>query len=161
MSKIRVGILSFSDGRTSVHAGLAEYICECRTKIQTALEKTGEVEFCSSDKIVSGNGEAKEFALELKRELPDVVIFNVPIFAFPNFSLIAASVLKIPILVISNINGELPGLGGLQAACNLMRQCGYYCEKIWGNMEDEETLNRVMSFLRAGHAVTEIGRAHV
>ena len=156
MAKIRVGILSFSDGRASVHEGLSEYIAECAENIRVQLEKTGEVELCSWDKIVANNGQAKEYAQELKAELPDAVIFNVPVFAFPNFSLICASVLKLPILAISNVNGQLPGLGGLQAACNLMRQCGYYCEKVWGNIEETEVLGKVMSFLRASHAVTDM-----
>lgn len=156
MSKIRVGILSFSDGRESVHEGLAGYIRECAENIKRELEKTGEVEICGDSKIVSGNGQAKAYALELKAQLPDVVVFNVPVFAFPNFSLIAASVLQLPVLAISNVNGELPGLGGLQAACNLMRQCGYLCEKVWGNIEEKEVLERCMHFLRAAHAVTNI-----
>ncbi|RGZ00651.1 L-fucose isomerase [Clostridium sp. AM58-1XD] len=156
MSKIRVGILSFSDGRASVHEDLSGYIADCSLRIRTALEKTGEVIICGSDRTVSGNGQAREYALELKAELPDAVIFNVPVFAFPNFSLIAASVLKLPVLVISNVNGGLPGLGGLQAASSLMRQCGYYCEKVWGDIEDQNVLARCMHFLRAAHAVTDM-----
>ncbi|MEY8338545.1 L-fucose isomerase [Lachnospiraceae bacterium 62-35] len=156
MSKIRVGILSFSDGRADVHEGLSSYIAECSAKIRTELEQTGEVELCSPDRIVAGNKQAREYALELKAQLPDAVIFNVPVFAFPNFSLIAAGVLKLPVLVISNINGQLPGLGGLQAACNLMRQCGYSCEKVWGNIEDQDVLERCMHFLRAAHAAADM-----
>ena len=156
MAKIKVGVLSFSDGRQSVHEGLAPYITEVEQQIRAALQKTGEIEFTGPVRVIAGNAQAKAYALEVKAELPDAVIFNVPVFAFPNFSVIAASVLKVPILVISNINGGLPGLGGLQAACNMIRQCGYHCEKIWGNMDDPDTVQHCMHFLRAAHAVTDM-----
>lgn len=156
MAKIKVGILSFSDGRADVHAGLAPYISECEKRIRRQLEAIDEMELCDTQKIIAGNGDAKKIALKLKSSLPDVVIFNIPVFAFPNFSLISASVLELPILVASNINGALPGLGGLQAAYNLMRQCGYYCEKIWGDIEEPEILNRYLHFLRAAHAAADL-----
>ncbi len=156
MSNIKVGILSFSDGRADVHAGLAPYISECEEQIRKQLKEIDEIELCGAKNIIAGNGDAKRISLALKAELPDAVIFNVPVFAFPNLSLISASVLELPILVISNINGALPGLGGLQAACNLMRQCGYFCEKVWGSMEDPKVLNKCLHFLRAAHAAADL-----
>ena len=54
----------------------------------------------------------------------DAVILNIPVFAFPNFSVIATYFQQVPCLAIAPENGKLPGLGGLQAAVNMMRQVG-------------------------------------
>ncbi|MEA5011864.1 MAG: L-fucose isomerase [Angelakisella sp.] len=156
MRKIKVGLLSFSDGRESVHQSLCNYIDDCAKQIKAELEKTGQVDVVTASCVIAGNEDAKKYALELKAQMPDAVIFNVPVFAFPNFSLISATVLKLPILAISNVNAGLPGLGGLQAACNLINQCGYPCEKLWGDLQNAETLESAMRFLRAAYAANEL-----
>lgn len=156
MAKIRVGLLSFSDGRASVHNNLKGYIQEQADSIRKALEATGEVEILEASDIVWSNALAKKLALEVKKQLPDVLVFNVPIFAFPNFSVVSESVLRLPTVVVSNVNGSLPGLGGLQAASNMLHQCGYPCEKVWGNMDQPEVVERCMQYLRAAYAVNEL-----
>lgn len=157
MLKIKVGLLSFSDGRESVHTGLCDYIANQANTIKTELEATGEVEVIEPKSgIVWSNKLASECAKELKAQLPDVIIFNVPVFAFPNFSIISESVLQMPTLLVSNINGGLPGLGGLQAACNFLRQCGYPCEKVWGDITDTAVRESCLHFLRAAYAMNQL-----
>ncbi|MEA4932604.1 MAG: L-fucose isomerase [Lawsonibacter sp.] len=157
MSKIKVGLLSFSDGRASVHASLGDYIVQQGADIKSALEATGEIEvLLPASGTICSNGLARQCAREIKAQLPDVVVFNVPIFAFPNFSVVAESVLELPTLVLSNVNGGLPGLGGLQAASNFLRQCGYPCEKVWGNISEPDALAKCMHFLRAAYAASQL-----
>ncbi len=153
---IKVAILSVSDGRARVHESLAPYIGECATRLEQALAATGEVEVLLADRIISDPEQARTEALAVAAASPDAVILNVPVFAFPNFSLIAASLQQAPILAIAPIHGALPGLGGLQAAVNAIRQVGLSCDKVWGNIEDGKTLARVMQFLRAAHAASAL-----
>ena len=153
---IRVGILSFSDGRQRVHESLASYIREQEVRIASALEKTGEVEIVAADEIVWHPELARSQSHAIAARQPDAVILNVPVFAFPNLPVIAASLQTVPCLAIAPVNGKLPGLGGVQAASNAIRQVGRQCEKVWGNIEDEPTLTGVMQFLRAAHAATAL-----
>lgn len=153
---IRVGILSVSDGRERVHEGLRPYILECEQHLRATLAATGEVELIDGGEVIYNNAAAKEIALSLASARPDAVIINVPVFAFPNFSLIAASLQTVPCLAIAPVNGKLPGLGGLQAAVNAIRQAGMQCEKVWGNIEDPDNLKQVMAFLRAAYAATSL-----
>lgn len=153
---IKAAILSFSDGRGRVHESLEPYILACEQRIKNELEKTGEVIVETVDEVIFDSRKARELSLKLAAGNPDAVILNIPVFAFPNFSLIAASFQHVPLLAIAPVNGKLPGLGGLQAAVNLIRQMGMKCEKVWGNIEDEHTLRKVMEFLRAAHAVTTL-----
>lgn len=153
---IRVGILSFSDGRKRVHDSLLPYIKECETVIKDTLEQTGEVEVITGSEVIYhvelANSEAKAIA---GNDL-DAIILNVPVFAFPNFSTMAVHLQNVPCLAIAPVNGKLPGLGGLFAAVNLIRQTGGYCEKVWGNISEPQILRKVMTFLRASHAVSRL-----
>ncbi len=153
---IRVGLLSFSDGRQRVHESLAAYIREQEIRIASALEKTGEVEVISADEIAWHPDLARSQSRAVAARQPDAVVLNVPVFAFPNLSVIAASFQHVPCLAIAPINGKLPGLGGLQAASNAIQQVGMQCDKVWGNVEDERTIARIMHFVRAAHAATRL-----
>ena len=154
---IKVGILSFSDGRTRVHENIKNYIDECQKKIQFSLEETGEVEVYCGSKIICNAKLAKTQAVEMSSKGIDAVVLNIPVFAFPNYSVIAAYLLQtVPCIAISPVNGKMPGLGGLLAAVNAIRQVGLKCEKIWGNIENNDVLEKVMKFLRAAHAVTSL-----
>ena len=153
---INVTILSFSDGRKRVHDTLEPYIAEQAERLRASLESTGEIKVRVAGNIVWNNALAKSEAIACLAGYPDAVILNIPVFAFPNFAMIAASLLTSPCLAIAPVNGKLPGLGGLQAATNAIRQVGLKCDKVWGNIEEDATLQRVISFLRAAHAVTRL-----
>jgi L-fucose isomerase len=153
---IRVGILSVSDGRQRVHQSLEPYILEQANRIAQTLASTGEVETIAAPQVVCDPESAKSQAATLAAANPDAVIINVPVFAFPNYAMLVAHLLPLPCLAIAPINGKLPGLGGLQATVNAIRQTGKQCEKVWGNIEAPETLAKVMQFLRAGYAVSTL-----
>lgn len=153
---INVAILSFSDGRKRVHDTLEPYIREQAERIKAALEQSGEVQAQLAEEIVWNSALARSQAIATLARYPDAVILNIPVFAFPNFAMIASSLQTAPCLAIAPVNGKLPGLGGLQAATNAIRQVGLQCDKVWGNIDEEPTLKHVMSFLRAAHAVTRL-----
>ena len=156
MGLISVAILSFSDGRKRVHDSLAPYIREQEVRIRQVLEATGKVRVRVAEEIIWQPELAREQAKKAAGMFPDAVILNVPVFAFPNLSVIAASLQTSPCLAISPVNGKMPGLGGLQAAVNAIRQVGLPCEKIWGNIETAPVLKRMMDFLQASHAMTAL-----
>lgn len=154
---IRVGILSFSDGRARVHDTLKDYIASCEAALAARLRGTGEVEVVAAQEQVATSELAERMASSLLGEKLDACILNVPVFAFPSFAAIAARILHgVPLLAISPANGSYPGLGGLQAAVGMIRQTGGQCEKVWGNIEEDSILQRVLAFLRAAHAVSRL-----
>lgn len=104
---IRVGVLSFSDGRKRVHEGLAPYIAEQANRIKAALEATDEVEATLADEIVWHPELARAQSAAIAAGRPDAVILNVPVFAFSNLSVLAAPLQSVPLLAIAPINGTL------------------------------------------------------
>lgn len=96
---IKVGIISFSDGRIRVHHSQEEYIKNCENKIKNTLFQTGEVETVVADEMIYNSELAKTQSQAIAAKNVDAIIFNVPVFAFPNFSLIAAKMQNVPILM--------------------------------------------------------------
>lgn len=154
---INVGIISFSDGRFRVHKDLRPYIQECEDALSSALEKTGEVSLVKGREIIWNPELARSEAKELLSHDVNAVIFNVQVFAFPNLSSIAAKVLEgLPILVFCTQNPGFPGLGGVQASVNMIRQTGMSCHKLWGDIKSDETVKKIMAFLRGAYAATTL-----
>jgi L-fucose isomerase len=151
-----IGILSFSDGRKRVHDGLAPYITDCEKRLVRIFEEDGGFKTVTGQEIIWNAELARTEADRLSAAQVDGIILNVPVFAFPNYSLIAAMRGRGPYLGIAPINGKFPGLGGLLAATNLLHQNGIYCDKVWGNPEDPETRHKLLVFARASRAVNRL-----
>ncbi len=151
----RIGVLSFSDGRERVHDTLKEHIQKCENALIAELEKMG-VEVLRGDAIIHSNATARSVALSMASQLPDACILNVPVFAFPNFSVIAAHLLRCPVMATSPQNGSYPGLGGMLACVDSIRQTGMHCEKMWQNPDTEEARGKLKAFISAAHASAEM-----
>lgn len=158
---IRLGLLSFSDGRDRVHEGLAPDIQEHQTKIKLILEETNEVEVIVAQDIVHSAETARQEAQRLANFHPDGFIFNIPVFAFPNYVVIAAHVCRGPLLLLGPHDPRYPGLGGLMAAGGALSQIGIPHERLWIDLSDERVPRRILPFARAAAAVSRLrGRVY-
>jgi L-fucose/D-arabinose isomerase len=93
----------------------------------------------------SGPGAAR-VGRELRRLQAEAAVFAIPVFAFPNFSLIGARVLGLPVVLSSPQEPGLPGLGGILAAHGALCQAGLPSRKLWG---DPSTSPELMAQLSA------------
>ena len=150
---IRIGLLSFSDGRERVHRNLSPGIADNAQLLQKRLEETGEVQVVPGDEIIWRHAQAREQARLVACKRTDGTILNVPVFAFPNLARIAGAFAQPPFLAFSPIFGGLPGLGGMLAVAAGFEQTGVSCEKVYGSLDDETTIKRLLTFCRAAHAV--------
>jgi L-fucose isomerase len=150
---IKIGLLSFSDGRERVHQSLSTGISENARRLQKKLEGTGEVKIVAASEIIWRHSQARDQARAVAASGTDGTILNIPVFAFPNLARVAAAWAQPPFLAFSPRFGGLPGLGGMLGAAAGLEQTGIPCEKIYGSLEDGETLGKLMTFCRAAHAV--------
>lgn len=150
---IRIGLLSFSDGRERVHKSLAPAIEDAAKKIRVKLEASGEFEVVNGTEIIWQHSQARNQARWLRSQNVDGTILNVPVFAFPNLARIASHFAQEPFLAFSPNFGGLPGLGGMLGASNALEQVGVPCEKLYGSLEDEGVLASLKRFGRVAHAV--------
>ena len=150
---IRIGLLSFSDGRERVHKNLSPSIEKNAGLIRERLEASGQIEVIPGDEIIWRHSQAREQAKLVAGKGVDGTILNVPVFAFPNLIRISSQFAQEPFLAYSPLFGGLPGLGGLLGASNALEQVGITCEKVYGSLDDREVMEKLLSFCRVAHAV--------
>ncbi len=151
----RVGILTFSDGREFVHRDLAEFDRRVESEIAQALEARGH-EVTRAEELVCSNELATSEARRVADARPDLTIFNIPVWAFPHFSMLAARATPGPILLFSNINPQYPGMVGMLAAAGGLDQLGRVYGRAWGDISDPAVLRRVDAHARAAAAVRSL-----
>ena len=146
----KIGILTFSDGRDFVHegAGVGAFARDVEDDIAGALEGAGH-EVARAQEIVWTNRLAVNEARRVADERPDLTIFNIPVWAFPHFSMLAANETPGSLLLFSNINPEQPGMVGMLAAAGGLDQMGRVYGRAWGDVSDPTVLARLETHARA------------
>jgi L-fucose isomerase len=148
----KVGILTFSDGRDFVHKDVEKLCRDVEGDIAGALENAGH-EVVRAREVVWTNRLAVREARRLSGERPDLTIFNIPVWAFPHFSMLAAGETPGPLLLFSNVNPQYPGMVGMLAAAGGLDQIGRVYGRAWGDVSEPGVLARVEAHARAASAV--------
>jgi L-fucose isomerase len=153
---IRLGLLSFSDGRERVHRSLAPDISAHQARIQRMLEETGEIQIVPGQEIVHSAATARCEARRLAALHLDGVIFNLPVFSFPNYCVIATQLVSGPYLLLGPQDARYPGLGGLLGAAGALSEVGVTHERLWVDLNDERVPGQILTFARAAAAATRL-----
>jgi L-fucose isomerase len=156
MRKLRIGILTFSDGRDYIHQEMIETNLHYQENLIQALEATGEIEVIAGSEIIGGSDSAKVEGQKLKHAGVDLTIFNYAIWAFPHLSVIASNFAPGPFLMFCNLHPSKCGMVGMMAASGAMDQLGRKNIRLWGDIKDAEVLSKLMIFLRSAGAVIRL-----
>jgi L-fucose isomerase len=151
----RVGIITMSDGRDSVYAQVREFCDQAEERLARGLAARGH-ELIRAGAPVSSNESAVAAARYLADARPDLAVINIPVWAFPQFTMLAARELSGPLLLFSTVDPQYPGMVGMLAAAGSLDQIGRVYQRAWGDAAQEEVLDRVESFVRAGAAVRRL-----
>jgi L-fucose isomerase len=153
----KIGILTLSDGRDFVHegAGVGKFARNVEDNVLGALEGAGH-EVVRAREVVWTNRLAVSEARRVAAARPDLTIFNIPVWAFPHFSMLAAQETTGPLLLFSNINPEQPGMVGMLAASGGLDQVGRTYGRAWGDVSDPAVLARLETHARAARAVRSL-----
>lgn len=109
-------------------------------------------------RIITSTRVAQQVGEELRRQGCRVVImcynvWNFPFLAWPFVNSVGPDV---PILSLSNNNGQFPGNVGLLATDGGLRQAGVRTHRIVGDIDDSEIHQQVFDWIRAAEALTTI-----
>jgi L-fucose isomerase-like protein len=119
----RVALLTLSDGRDFVARDLTGFCREAEDAVAVALAAAGhEVERGSEP--VSTSDVATSSARRLAASQPDLTIFHYPVWAFPHFTMVAASATAGPLLLLGSIDPAYPGMVGMLSAGGALDQIG-------------------------------------
>ncbi len=150
-----VGIVSFSDGRDFVHQELQEFVRGLEDRLAGALKAAGH-EVLRAREVVWTNRLAVAEARRVADARPDLTIFNIPVWAFPHFSMLAANETPGPLLLFSNVDPQYPGMVGMLAAAGALDQIGRTYGRAYGDVSDPAVMARLEAHARAGAAVRSL-----
>ena len=150
-SKIRIGLLSFSDGRRRVHEALKPGISDHAAGIEKVLGDM-EVDVVPGAEVIFTPRLAVREAKRLLAADVAGVVFNLPVFAFPKLSAIAARIMQKPVALLSPGESTLPGMGGMLAAGGALEQIGIFQQRIWGPLDLPANRKALQTFVRAAGA---------
>ena len=153
----KIGILTMSDGRDFVHegAGVGAFAREVEDAVAGSLKAAGH-EVVRAREVVWTNRLATKEARRVADERPDLTIFNIPVWAFPHFSMLAADATPGPLSLFSNLDPGQPGMVGMLAAGGALDQIGRHHLRAWGDISDPDVLARLEASARAARAVSSL-----
>lgn len=156
MEKVKIGILTISDGRRYIHEDLLETNQQYQARLSRALEATGEIEVVAGTEIIWTPKIARREAQRLAAAGVSMTIFNYAIWAFPHLTGVAAQFAPGPFLLFSNLHPSEPGMVALLAAAGLMDQIGATYKRLWGDIDDPAVCHSVMAYIRAARAISQV-----
>lgn len=152
---IRVGVLTFGDGRDFLQGSLAEVNARFLDQLVKRLEADG-FEVVTGTEVLWQNDIAVREGRRLAAENVDCVIFNFSVWAWPQYARVAAQFVPQPILMYSDVNPEFPGLVGMLANAGSLDQVGIPFYKTFGDISTDEVLGRVRSRILAISAANRL-----
>jgi len=149
----RVALLTMSDGRDFVARDIDAFCRKAEDAIADALEAEGH-EVVRGREPVWTSELATGAARRVAAQHPDLTIFHYPVWAFPHFTMLAATQTTGPLLLLGNIDPAYPGMVGMLAGGGALDQIGRTHVRAWGDIADQAVLGRVLGHVRAGQAVS-------
>ena len=156
MEKIKVGLLTMSDGREYLHQDYIQLNMDYQRDIKEALESTGLFQVTAGDVPIHSNEEAKREAMKLQKAGVEATIFNYTIWCYPQFTAVAQNFAPGPYLLFCNLHPSECGMVGMMAAAGTLEQLNVKFQKLWGSVREPEVLNKMVDFLRAAAAVKRL-----
>ena len=154
--KRKVGVLTFSDGRKYIHEDLLATNERYQKRLVEALQATGEIEVIAGEEIVWTPKIARREAQRLQREGVELTIFNYAIWAFPHLTGVATKFAPGPYILFCNLHPSEPGMVAMLATAGMMDQLALPYTRIWGDIEDNTVLQRVMAYVRGASALSRL-----
>ena len=150
-----IALMTVSDGREGVHRETQAFSQARQDQVVQGLRSLGHEVIPGSD-IAWSNESAVRIGRELAARRPDLTVINIPIWAFPHFTVLAAGELPGPIALFSTVDPKYPGMVGMLAAGGALDQLGRPHARGWGDVEDPETLATLDRFARAAAATQSL-----
>ena len=152
-----IGIIGLSDGDPVVHEQCNEIVQYQVEVIRAAIEKTGEIDVLVAENLVTSVASAKQEAEKLKAKGVDGTVFSYGVFAWPNFSAVAAKYGKGPFMLAAQLNPDWPGMVAMLAAGGALNQQGISHFRAYGDFNEPEVLQRMLTFARCAYVVNSLG----
>jgi L-fucose isomerase len=149
----RVGLLTMSDGRDFVARDIASFCRTAEDAVAALLEQHGHRVVRAAEPVTTNELAVAE-ARKVADARPDLTILHYPVWAFPHFTMLAATAISGPLLLLGSIDPQQPGMVGMLAAGGALDQIGRVHARCWGDVAEDGVATRVLSQVHAGRAVS-------
>lgn len=153
--KPKVGILTFGDGRDFLSEPLRPVNEKFTNMLKSRLEGDG-FEVVVGDEVIWQNALAEKNGRKMTAEGVDCTIFFYAVWAWPQYTRVAAQFCPKPIVMFSAVNPQYPGLVGMLAAAGSIDQVGIPFHKTFGDIADDAVLGRLRSNILAVSAFNRL-----
>ncbi|MDQ7906048.1 L-fucose/L-arabinose isomerase family protein [Phytohabitans sp. ZYX-F-186] len=148
-----ISLLTFSDGRDFVAADIDDFCRQKEGLLRQAFETAGHTVVAGAQPVTSNEIAVAE-ARRVAAAGPDLTVFHYPVWAFPHFTMLAATATTGPLLLASTIDPVQPGMVGLLAAGGALDQIGRQHTRITGDATDPAVRRRLQTTVTAAAAVS-------
>ncbi len=143
-----IAVMTVSDGRPYVHRDIEAFGLDVQGQLVTSLEALGHRVVVAPGDIHS-NETAVAVARDVAASHPDLTLVNVPVWAFPHFTMLAVRETRGPVALFSNVDPAYPGMVGMLAAGGGLDQIGRVHERAWGDARNPAVARRLDVIARA------------
>lgn len=143
---MRIGIITFTDGRKRVADALRQDTDRFQAKIATWLKAEGH-DVVEGSEVVWNWATARAQAKRLNDNECEGVVFNFCVWAYPDFVAQAARDVECPILFVGNINPAYPGWVAFFAAAGAMDEMGVPFGRALGDLDSPAVADGVRSWI--------------
>src|SRR4051794_16280570 len=147
-----IALMTTSDGRPAVHRDVERFGLGVQERIVAALRGRGH-QVTVARVPLTANETAVAEARRLADARPDLTVVNIPVWAFPHFTVLAAAETPGPLALFSNVDPQYPGMVGMLAAGGALDQIGRVHARAWGDVSEAAVLDRLDAVARAAAAV--------
>ena len=144
---MKIGIVTFTDGRERVAKATREDCLMFQGKIEAWLKKQKH-SVVSSKTIVWNWETGNKVADQINRANADAVIFNFCVWSYPDLSAQVANQLNCPILFIGNINPSKPGWVAFFASAGALEEIGIPFGRVLGDISEKKVQDQVKLWLK-------------
>lgn len=144
---MKVGIITFTDGRKRAAEKLEEQCFEFQRRVAEWLFREGH-EAVENKSIVWNHRTAVDAAQFVNEKQCAAVVFNFCVWAFPDFAAQCARDVESPILFLGNVNPAFPGWVAFFAAAGALEEFGRPFGRALGELNEKSTADTVRAWLK-------------
>ncbi len=143
---MKIGIISFADGRKRVAEMTAKEILKFQSDIAKWLRSQKHAVF-EGKEVIWNHETYRSQAQLMNSKKVDICVFNFAVWSYPDFTVQAAALIDAPILFTGVLNPGYPGWVAFFASAGALDEVGHPFGRALGNIRDKRVQKDILRFI--------------
>jgi len=149
----RPALITIGDSRDEVYEQIEDFAKKSHLEAVRYLREKYGFDLIYQDQIVRNKQMMLSQIEEVQKQGAEAVIFFFPIWGPAHLVVIGSRKLNCPVLLLTNKKPHTAGLVGLTLAGAALDEVGIKHKRVWGELNENETVKEVTSFIKASSVV--------